>query len=422
LFRRLAIFAGGFTLEGIEEVCSQGMNRRDLLDLLGRLVDKSLVMVDGASSKTETRYRLLETIREYARQKMDEADETTELRNRHLEYFVGLAEEAEKNTFGADSVRYHQRLDQELDDIRIAMQWSIQAHRATMAYHLAAALFYFWYNRSPLGGEWQGQLNKALSLPEGLERTSGRAKALNAMGFSYWADVIAVNPRRELAEALSIGKELGDKVIIARSLYNLGLIESMEGRYVEARSLFEQSLELFQELGFHNMEYIWPLTFLGDVDFNLNDLEGALRHYGQSISALRELKDRNFLAYVVRRMGQLKWYQGEYEKAALYCRESLTLNQELGDERGVIASISAFSGIATAQGRLAPAAQLFGAVEVILRSKNIQLVHMDRMEYDRNVAILHAQLDLLTFEKVWRRGSSMTLEQAIEFALKEIKV
>jgi len=422
LFRRLAIFAGSFTLEGIEEVCSQGMDRRDLLDLLGRLVDKSLAMVDVVSSKTETRYRLLETIREYARQKIDEADETTELRNRHLEYFVGLAEEAEKNTFGADSVRYHQRLDQELDDIRTAMKWSIQAHQATMAHRLAAALFYFWYNRSPFGGEWQEQLNKALSLPEGLERTSARAKALNAMGFFYWADVIPVNPRRELDEALSIGRELGDKVIIARSLYNLGLIESMEGRYVEARSFFEQSLELFREPGFHNREYVLSLTFLGDVDFNQNDLESALLHYGQSISALRELKDRNFLAYVVRRMGQLKWYQGEYEKAALFCRESLTLNQELGDERGVIASISAFSGIATAQGRLAPAAQLFGAVEALLRSKNIQLVHMDRMEYDRNVATLHAQLDPLTFEKVWRGGSSMTLEQAIEFALKEIKV
>jgi len=254
LFRRLAIFAGSFTLEGIEEVCSQGMNRRDLLDLLGRLVDKSLVMVDVASSKTETRYRLLETIREYTRQKMDEAGENTELRNSHLEYFVGLAEEAEKNTFGADSVRYHRRLDQELDDIRTAMKWSIQAHQATMAYRLAAALFYFWYNRSPIGGEWQGQLNKALSSLEGLERTSARAKALNAIGFFYWADVIPVNPRRELDEALSIGRELGDKVIIARSLCNLGLIEGTEGRYVEARSLFEQSLELFRELGFHNME------------------------------------------------------------------------------------------------------------------------------------------------------------------------
>jgi non-specific serine/threonine protein kinase len=422
LFRRLAIFAGSFTLEGIEEVCSQGINRRDLVDLLGRLIDKSLVMVDVASSKTETRYRLLETIREYARQKMDDGGETTELQNRHLQYFVGLAEEAEKNTFGAASVRYHQRLDQELDDIRIAMKWSIQAHQATMAYRLAAALFYFWYNRSPLGGEWLGQLNRALSLPEGLERTSARAKALNAMGFFYWAYVIPINPRRELAEALSIGRELGDKVIIARSLCNLGLIESTEGRYVEARSLFEQSLEVFRELGFHNMEYIWSLTFLGDADFNLNDLDDALRHYGRSISALRELKDRSFLAYVVRRMGQLSWYQGEYKKAALFCRESLTFNQELGDERGVIASISAFAGNATAQGRLAHAVQLFGAVDALLRSKHIQLVHMDRMEYDRNVSTLHAQLDPLTFEKVSRKGSSMTLEQAIEFALKEIKV
>jgi predicted ATPase/DNA-binding SARP family transcriptional activator len=417
LFRRLAVFAGGFTLEGTEAVCSLGMNRKEILDLLGRLVDKSLVIVDVASSKIETRYRLLETIREYTRQKMDEAGETTELQNRHLEYFVWLAEEAEQNTFGAESVRYHRRLDQELDDIRTAMEWSIQAHQATMAYRLAAALFYFWYNRSPIGGEWQGQLNKALSLLEGLERTSARAKVLNAMGFLYWADVIPASPRDELDEALSIGRELGDRIIIARSLCNLGLIESIEGRYIEARSLFEQSLDLFREMGFHNMEYIWSLTFLGDVVFNLNDLEGALNYYEQSIDALRKLNDRNFLAYVVRRMGQVMWHQGEHEKAVSLCNESLTLNQELGDERGVIASLSAFAGIATVQGKLISATQLFGAVETLLSAKNIRLVHMDRMEYDRNVVTLRAQLDSQTFEKNWRKGVSMTLEQAVGFAL-----
>jgi predicted ATPase/DNA-binding SARP family transcriptional activator len=422
LFRRMTVFAGGFTLEGVESVCSDDrLKRGEILDLLGRLVDKSLVVVEQSLSSA-TRYRMLETIREYGRQKLEEAGESVDLQSRHLEYFVGLAEEAERNTFGAASVKYHRMLDEELDDIRTAMEWSIQTHQATMAYRLAAALFYFWYNRSPLGGEWLGQLNKALSLLEGLERTSARAKALNAMGFFYWAYVIPANPRRELAEALSIGRELGDKIIIARSLCNLGLIESTEGRYVEARSLFEQSLELFRELGFHNMEYIWSLTFLGDADFNLNDLAGALRHYGESISALRELKDRSFLAYVVRRMGQLKWHQGEYEKAALFCRESLTFNQELGDERGVIASISAFAGNATAQGRLAHAVQLFGAVEALLRSKNIQLVYMDRMEYERNLAKLQAQVDQRTFEKAWTKGSSVTMEQAIQFALKGSQV
>jgi predicted ATPase/DNA-binding SARP family transcriptional activator len=422
LFRRLAIFAGGFTLEGIEEVCSQGMNRRDLLDLLGRLVDKSLVMVDVASSKMETRYHLLETIREYARQKMDEADETTELRNRHLAYFVGLAEEAEKNTFGADSVRYHQRLDQELDDIRTAMKWSIQARQATMAFRLGAALFYFSYNRSPIGSDWQRQLNKALQLPEGMERTAERAQALNAMGYFYWADVGADNPRADLEEALSIARELGNNAIAARSLCNLGLVETVEGNYEQAGSYFEQSMDLFRKVNSLSMENIWPLTFLGDIDFYRNDLNSAQIHYEQSVSALRGINDRNFLAYIVRRLGQLAWHRGEFDKAARFCHESLTLNQELGDERGVIASLAAFAGMATAERRLASAAQLFGAVETLSSSKNIRLVNMDRMERERNQSILRDQLSMAALEKSWKKGSTMTTEQAVEFALKEIKV
>jgi tetratricopeptide (TPR) repeat protein len=241
------------------------------------------------------------------------------------------------------------------------------------------------------------------------------------MGFLYWADVIAVNPGGKLEEALSIGNELGDKLIIAQSLCNLGLIGITEDRYRDAYFFFKQSLELFQELGFRHKEYIWSLTFLGDVVFLLNDLEGARSHYEQSIQALRKLEDRNFLAYAVRRLAQLTWYCGEFEKASQLCRESLRINQELGDVRGVIASLSAFGGIATARGNLVRAAQLFGAVETLLKSGNIRLVYMDRMERERNLSGLRSQLDPVALDLAWKMGAAMSLEQAIEFALQEIQ-
>ncbi len=301
----MSVFAAGFTLAGAEAVCAfHEISRGEILDLLGRLVDKSLVVVERSPSSV-TRYRMLETIREYARTKSEEAGETLELRNRHLDYFVRLAEEAEQNTFGADSVRYHRLLDEELDEIRVAMEWSIHSHQATMAFRLSASLFYFWYNRSLLGSEWQEQLDHALPLLEGMDRTPARAKALNAMGFLYWADVIPANPRGRLEEALSIGNELGDKLIIAQSLCNLGLIGITEGRYRDAYFFFKKSLDLFQELGLHDKEYIWSLTFLGDVVFHLNDLESARNYYERSAQALRELQDRNFLAYTVRRRPSL---------------------------------------------------------------------------------------------------------------------
>ena len=419
LFRRMAVFVGGFTLTSLEAVCKdEPLHHGDILDLLGRLVDKSLVVVEP-SPATATRYRMLETIRDYARQKLEQAGDMVALQKHHLNYFVRLAEEAERNTFGADSVKYHRLLDEELDDIRTAMEWSIQTQQATMAFRLGAALFYFWYNRSPVGGNWQRQLNNALQLPAGMERTAERAQALNAIGYFYWANVTADNPRPALEEALSIAMELENSAIAARSLCNLGLVETVEGNYEQARFFFEQSLDLFSRVHSPIMENIWSLTFLGDVDFYQDDLASARIHYEQSAGALRGIQDRNFLAYVVRRLGQLAWHSREFEKAALFCHESLTINQELGDERGVIASLSAFAGIATADGRHAYAAQLLGAVDALLKSKNIHLVQMDRMEYDRNLASVQAQVEQRTFEKAWTRGSSATVEQTVQFALKE---
>lgn len=419
LFCRLSVFAGGFTLEAAEQVCGHGeLRRNNILDLLGRLVDKSLVIVDSSSPVSGTRYRLLETIREYTRQKLIETNETDGVRNAHLDYFIGLVEAAKKNTFGAESVQYHKRLDLELDDIRAAMDWSIQTRQATMAFRLGAALFYFWYNRSHIGSELQGQLKKALSLPEGAGRTPERANALNAMGFFYWSDVIPVNPRSELEEALSIGRELGNRDINAGSLRNLGLTESIAGRYEQARSMFEESLTLFEEIESpENKEYIWSLTFLGDAAFQMNDLESARRSYEQCVGDLRGIRDRNFLAYVVRRLGQLAWHQGDIDRAVQLCEESMIINRELGDERGMIATLAAFGGIATARGKFNAAAQLLGAVQALLEAKNIRLVHMDRLEYDRNVSTVREQMPAAVHEKAWGKGRGMTLEAAAAFAL-----
>jgi non-specific serine/threonine protein kinase len=362
---------------------------------------------------------MLETIHEYARQKMEESGEALELRNRHLNYFVDLAEQAEKHTFGAQSVGYHKLLDEELDDIRAAMEWSIRSRQATMAFRISAALYYFWYNRSLLGNELQERLQDALPFLEGMERSPARAKALNAMGFLYWADVSTVNPRDKLEEALSIGKELGDKLIIAQSLCNLGLIGITQGRYRDAYFFFKQSLDLFEELGFRHKEYIWSLTFLGDVVFLLNDPGGARNYYVQSTQALREWGDRNFLAYAVRRLAQLEWYYAEFEKAAQLCRESLVINQELGDVRGIVASLSAYAGIATAQGDLARASQLFGAVDTYLESMKIRLVYMDQLERERNLSILRGHPDTPALARAWEQGTLMGIEQAINFALQE---
>jgi len=422
LFRRLAVFVGGFTLEAAEAVCSQEeLKRNEILDLLSRLVDKSLVIVDAVAI-VETHYRLLETIREYALEKLIESGEAATIRNQHLEFFVKLAEEAVPNVFGVESVRYYEQIDQELDNIRSAMEWSIETHQALIAFRLVAALFYFWYNRSLLG-EWYGRFKGVLSLPEGLERTAERAKAINAISFFYWAGMTAVNPHQELEEALSIGRELENDHIIAQSLSNLGRNEATAGNFPKARSLLKESLNFWRRLGHeHKMDMVVTSIFLGDAAFHQGDLKEAQALYEECVTALREIRDQNFLAYTIRRLGQVVCRQGEFAKASLMYGESLSLNHGLKDERGVIACLSAFAGIAVVRGKFELAAYLFGAVESFLRALGIRLLQTDEMEYDRNVANLRAQLDEATLEKAWAEGHAMTLEQAVEYALNEIKL
>ena len=419
LFRRLAVFAGGFTLDAAESVCSQGeLKRNEILDLLARLVDKSLVVVDDSSGSSRTRYRLLETIREYALEKLTESEEAATIRNQHFEFFMRWAEAA-PGVFGADTVKYYEQIDLELDNIRSTMEWAIETRQALLAIRLVCALFYFWYNHI-MQGEWFDRFRRVLSLPEGLERTPERAKALNSLSFFYWAGMTAVNPRQELEEALSIGRELDSDPIIAQSLMNLGRTESVDGNYSKARSLLEESLDIGQRLGDeHKTEIVLTKNFLGDVIWNQGDLKKAAKLYEECVSAFREIQDQNFLAYTVRRLGQFAYRQGEYEKAALLCGESLSLNQGLRDERGIVACVAAFAGIATARGKFVFAARLFGAVESLLDALGIRLLKSDEMEHDHNVAELCEKLDRVTLEKAWAKGKAMTMEQVIVFALEE---
>ncbi len=423
LFRRLSVFAGGFTLDAAKEICAgEGITHTAVLDLLAHVVDKSLVIVNAQA--IETRYHLLETIREYAREKLEEDGAAAQVRNKHLEYFVGLAEKAKANAFGAESVKYFKRLDQELDNIRAAMDWTIQTHQAIQVFRLATALNFFWAagfyfigsNRSSVG-EWERNLIKALSLPEGLNRSAERAKALNALGFLPWSDQSPVNPRHEIDQALSIGRELGDTAIVAQALCNLGLIENVQGNYAHARSLLQQGLELLRELGPEGKtEYIWALIFLGDVAMNQDDLNGAQMFYAECATILGEIQDRNFRAYPARRLGQLALHRGEFEKAFECYRESLEMNLELGDERAIIACVSAFAGIVLARGELMIAAQLFGAVQALINARNSHMLQIDHMAYERNVSTLRSQLDSASLEIAWRKGADMTIEHAIDFA------
>ena len=167
--------------------------------------------------------------------------------------------------------------------------------------------------------------------------------------------------------------------------------------------------------------YANALTFLGDVALNCDDVGQARSLYEESVAVLRAPGDINFLAYSIRRLGQLAWREGYFSKAVALCTESLALNQEVGDPRGTIACLAGFAAIAVAQGKWGRSAKLMAAVEVQLSLIGIQLLYMDKFEYERNRAVLHTQLDKKDLDIFWATGKVLTLDQAIEFALADTK-
>ena len=423
LLRRLAVFAGGFTLEAAESVCNEGMKRSDILDLLGRLVDKSLVIVDEISKVSETRYRLLETIRQYALEKLMGTEEARAIRDQHLGFYLDLAEKSEPNIFTNESTLWVRRVRKELDNIRAAMDWSTNSGKAVSALQIAGSLVYFWWAQALLPSEWRARVQQALMRPEGRERTLARAKALNGIGFFFWLETDQRDPRPELMDALSIGRELGDRWNIAAALRNLGLLENIQGNYPEARSFLEQSLAIWREMGADGkLEYALSLAFLGDVALNCHDNQEASTLYEESVAVLRGpfVGDINFLGYPIRRLGQIAWREGRYEEAIARCKESLRLNHEVSDPRGVISCVAGFAAIATAQEKFERAAKLMAAVEAHLALTSIQPSFMDKMEYERTLALLRVRVDEKIRAKFWEKGKRMSFEDAVAFALEEI--
>jgi tetratricopeptide (TPR) repeat protein len=302
------------------------------------------------------------------------------------------------------------------------MDWSTNSGKAVAALQIAGSLVSYWWSRGLLPSEWHNRVQQALLRPEGRERTLARAKALNGIGFIFWVDADVADKRPELEEALSIGKESGDRWNFATALRNLGMLDNIYGNYLEARTFLEESLQIWKDMGTEGkLGYAMSLAFLGDVALNCNEAERARSLYDESAAVLREpdLGDINFLGYPIRRLGQLAWRAADYKNAVSLCTESLRLNHEIGDPRGVMCCVAGFAAIAVAQGTFDRAAILMAAVETQLTSIGIRLLYMDKVEYERNLALLPTNLGEKILAKSWAKGKAMTLEQAIEFALKE---
>ena len=362
LFRRISVFVGSCSLEAIEALYSSYPDRTMLvLDGVSSLIDKSLLR--QVEQGDEPRIVMLETIREYALEMLDANVEERFSRHAHAVYYMTLAEESERELVGPQQAAWLERLEQEHDNLRAALDWSLQQDESTnetqrrmeMALRLAGALRRFWQMHGHLN-EGQTLTEKALSASEGIPvSVQSRAKALIAAG--TLASIQNDYDRTEAycRESLLLFTELGDQQGMALSLFLLSVVPMMKGDSVTARSLTEEALALFREMG--DQERIaWSLSTLGLLDTQEEKYANAHARYEESLAIHRKLSNKRGIAATLLRLAQLLFVsQGDQTALRSLLNEGLALNNELGEREGIANILSLSAQLAFRQGDSASA-------------------------------------------------------------------
>jgi predicted ATPase len=465
LFRRLAVFAGGFTLEAVQAVCvldtastasSSEAEADAVLDHLAQLLDKSLVQAQQDTGG-EPRFTMLETIHEYAQDQLVASGEAAAVQERHAEYFLRVALEADPQMFGPQREGWMERLEREEANLRAALVWSkAEKSAGQTGLRLVGALAFYWDLRGSVleGRTW---LEGMLERTDGTDRSAARGKALLGAGWLAWAvgDDAAASPRVE--ESLSIARERGDKRGIGTAEWLLGLVRMSQHNSAAARPLLEESLTLFKELGevygealslyflgmaayfsgdragarahyegslrlFHQQGdvfgVIWLMSALEVVGLPQADEETARSLYEQSLPLLGTSRERGRLGLILINIGESWLHQdgGEQQAKMLY-KQGLTLWQDMQrvDEGiGIVTGLAGLAEVAAAQGQAERAGRLFGAADRLLPTAS-----HSRDDLNGRVAGARAHLDATTFTTGWTAGQAMTEEQAVTDALQD---
>jgi predicted ATPase/DNA-binding CsgD family transcriptional regulator len=419
LFRRLSIFAGGFSLEAAESVCiGEDVERDEVLGLLSRLVDKSLVVTREEGG--ETRYRLLETVRQYGREKLDGSGEEADAGRRHADFFVGFAEEAERELGGPYQARWLTRLEAEHDNIRAALSFSLgEGGDAGSGVLLAAALTDFWFARGYLseGRRW---LESAVSRT-GPATTLARAKALNGAGWLAAYQDEYGTAKAHIEEGLALYRELGDKEGIATSLVILGSVAVMGQRDdILVADLVDEVILLRAELK-DRRTLAQLLVLEGRVALARGDLERSVALWEETLALYREARDALGIVMCLTNIGLLRLAQSDHERAATLLREGLCLARELDHKTFIQYCIIGLASVAASQSHPARAARLWRAAEGMSETYGARFSHAGRaaIDYEGRLAMARSQLGEAVWIAAWAEGRAMDSEQAVDYALEQ---
>ena len=450
LFRHLAVFVNGATFDAIEHIAASD----DVFNHVASLVDKSLVRMRTLPGHQEPRYRMLATIHEFASEQLEGSDERDDVRKRHLDWYLALAEQAEPELTGPAQAEWMTRLDTERDNLRAALanafdRWPEQGIR------LAGALWRYWATRGLLteGHEWLSRyvstINnaendaqaKALSnlgnllldlgnYPDAFARygqalhywtetgnSRGMATALNGQGLVDWyrGDYAAARARHE--QSLALRRELGDRHGEANSLTNLAnaIKDAEHGDPIRARTLHQQALSIRRQLGDRGGVGYSSLN-LGDVARRQGDTDEARALFTQSLEAFRDVGDTLGIGYALQALGLVASLTHDHNCANAYFTEAIAIRRELGDQRGIVETIEGIAAVAASAGHEVGAARLFGAASALREMIEAPIPDPDKVIYASVVDSVRSILGKSRFSTAWNEGWMLSVHEAADEA------
>jgi non-specific serine/threonine protein kinase len=415
MLRRVSVFAGGWTLASAEQVCAgEGIERMDVLDLLTSLADKSLVATDEQSGAT--RYRILETVRQYALDRLRDGGEEARWRGLHLACFVAFSEEFIVGIDGPDQQSWVVRFAREHDNLRAALAWAVEASPIE-GVRLAIGSFSLWRVRGPLeeGRAWLARLLGVFP-SDGPKNVRARALRCAAMYALLAGDHACV--KGLVQESLTLSREVEDSRGVSRSLELLFHLEFAQGHYPEAEALVREILDIACSMGDRKLT-CRSLGDLADVLHRQGQRGAAREMYERALDVARELGTPFEMGNALREVGSAELDEGRHDLALKHLAEGVTILHGLGDRLSVIESLEGLAGVAAATAAPRRAVQLWGAVDALRREiGSARSVH-DSTAYERQVKAVRTMLTAAAFDQAWDEGRAMTLDGAVHYALDE---
>ena len=406
LFLRLAVFAGGWTLEAAESICGDNL---DVVDGLASLAESGLIRVEGVDEAP--RFAMLETIREYAVERLEESGDVDELRRRHADHFLALAEEAEPNLRGSPG-DWLDRLEAEHDNFRAALDRLEALGDSERGLRLAGALWRFWYLRGHLA-EGRRRLESALLADE--RPTAARAKALNG------AAVMAVNTgdsataKLRAEEGMALHRTLGDRWGAAYAGFMLGNARMMEGGERDAQALFEESVRVFRELGDEHSALLVSRNLAGIYE-ELGDRRRARALCEDNLRRARATHNERIEASMLGALATIALDEGRVEDAASMLKTSLGIHSRLGDFLDTAVDLCRFAVVLARQGNAVTAARLLASLEALGDEIGSRRRIVEELS-EETITIVREQVDEATFAEAWEQGRTLTLAEAVTLAV-----